>query len=513
MIACRRHIAAAALLAALASAMPGRAPAQALQPMLEGFLGAPLEPNAGYWEYHRPTTLLERSQFVITMSGQVADLLGREYSGGGADRGFALGINGGAVAKWDYGVTGVWALGGGQTQRWSDADGIYHLTPSPKLGLMIVSHAYRSDGGWEYAGTFHRASFSLSDTFVFDRYPTTDDPLKARYLYSLIPDAIGPEVEYDAVGDRLQFIGEVARPTRIGHVAMSARLWGAEGDWVTRHTNTIYAPGNDATYLAGRKTGDGFASWSGRAMETHWSGKLRDDLSCALHTGWSDWSGKAGTWLRDPATAPVEKQPELERVLESNKWLADTIAVSAWSAGAFGTWRRSRSITYTGSFVWERHAFDTQAFGRTPALNIDRAEGSVRTIEHRADVAIDGHTTVLSFKASARYIPETRPWSGSIGAGLVHLTGSADVLYDPLTVGFHTAGSHEVWSWNALRLGYIDVAATRRFTSQITVTYSLRQYVPLSGSWSSTGGATEFPGELSGIQFGSLHQLTAALAL
>ncbi|HQE62172.1 MAG TPA: hypothetical protein PLV10_07865, partial [Candidatus Latescibacteria bacterium] len=65
-----------------------------------------------------PTSLLGRHRFVVSLSTVLGRSLSPDYGNGIVGESYAAGLGEGATVGWDYGVTGVWALGAGQTLRW-----------------------------------------------------------------------------------------------------------------------------------------------------------------------------------------------------------------------------------------------------------------------------------------------------------------------------------------------------------------------------------------------------------
>lgn len=504
-----RTVAFAAFLAT--GMLGGDAYAQALRPLWEGALGMPLSPGRQMWEPRRPTTLLGRDRFVITMSGQAADLLGRKYAGG-ADRGYSIGLNGSTVATWDYGTTGIWALGSGQTQEWSDPDGVYSLSPSPKIGLMAISHAKRTESGWELAASILRSSFSLGDTFTFDRFPSSGDLLKRRYLYDLLPEAIGSDVGYDALGDKLDLVVDMARDTPFGKLGVAGTYWNAGMDWMTRHHNTISSPVYNRRYLADRLyvVGDGEGDWDGFSGEARWQ-HVVSGAPTEVRAGRSTWSGHTGLWLSNPARFPSGDGGT--QTIEPPTWFYNTLDVDSWNVAAETEWHYTQALLFRGTGEWVRYDFASAVFARTPVLNIDRVNGQTRPIDHEVTFDLQGETDVVALNAVAVWTPMNSPWTWNLGLGLVQVDGGADVIYQPHTTGFNTSGSTARWEWNSLRLAYAQLSGSRRLTSQISVGYLYRQYLPVSGGWSRAGEPVGVPAEIHGVGLGSMFQVSASMSL
>lgn len=495
--------------------LPSSALAGALGPAIEGILGVPTGPGDEFWNYGQPTTLLERAKFVVSVSGQAANLLARKYRSGQADHGYTLGIGGGAIMQWEYGVTGVWALGSGQSQDWTAPNRLYHLSPSPKIGFMAASHAVRF-GGWAFGGTFYRSSFSLNDTFVFNRFPQTSDPQLDRYLYSLLPRGLGRQIGYDAIGSRMLFLADIRRATPIGQFGVAVNGWLASVDWITQHENTI--PATDAlydrSYLAGTKQGDGHGGWHGVGVEGRWDGTLREGVTAELRLGRGRGSGDANLSLRNPSLLP-DGNGRFEREIESPDWGHDTLSVRTWSAGATTKWQPGPATTLAMNVDWARYDFGTQAFGRTPALSIDYVpqEEMAVPIEQAARVDLDGHASAVGFDVALARHERSSPWSWRLGAGILQLDGTAHGLVVPEVLGFEAQQSEHDWSWSALRLAHVELQAKRQLTSQISLGYSFRQYIPLSGDWRRDGKHAAMPGGISGLRFGSVHQVVASMSL
>jgi hypothetical protein len=486
--------------------------AQPMRPIFEGVLGIPTEPGDDLWDPHSPTSLLTRNRFIVTMAGQAADPLDRDLGGGRGDSGFSLGVNGGAIVQWDQGVTGVWVLGSGQRRTWNDRDGSYRVAPSPKIGLMTVSHAKRTESGWEIGGTLERSSFSLKDTFHFIRYPTSSDPDVSRYLYDLLPNAIGPDVDYEGIGSRFGLGSEIARDTRIGRLSAGGDYWRADSDWMTRHFNTMDDPQLDRSYLFGPKIGDGRGKWSGYHVNAAWHGEIRENLSLGVLVERGNLDGNFRLRLRNPARLP-DQNGYLQRIVESATWLADTLDVTSESLAFSSKWQYSESTQFLGDVGFTQYRFDTQAFGRTPVLNLDRGAGRSQIIDHAAHVRLDGDSRVFSIEGGMDHKTTGQRWRLFLSVGLMQIDGGTDTYYIPRTAGFTANTSNHRWTWKALRLGYLESRVTKRITSQIYVSYLLRQYLPLGGTFQRSEQPASLPGDANGVRLGSLHQIRASLSL
>lgn len=473
----------------------------------EGVLGVPLEPGASYWDYRTPTTLLDRKQFDVFASGDVADLLARTYRTGRSDGGYAIGVSGGAVAPWQYGVTGVWALGSGQSQTWHQPTGLYTLTPSPKIGALALSHAWKH-GPWAVGGTIYRTSFSLSDTFVFNRFPTSSNRQENEYLYDLLPAAIGPTIAYDAIGNRVAFYADGARSTPIGTFGAVLCGWYADADWITEHTNTITDTQYGDNYLAGPKDGDGHGGWNGTSAEVRWSVAPIGRFTSEVRVGRAGWRGDATMWLRNQAILQVDQTTDL--YLEPRDWGIDSVTSDSWRSSAMASYEVTPTTRVRASLDWERHNLSTSAFGRTPVLGL---LSGYAPIEQGAYAGLDGRLTAVDVRLTAQHRPETGPWAWDAGLGVVQFDGWANTSVEPVTVGFQASSSAHHWALSGLRLGYVDVEISRFMTQQIRLTYSLRQYVPISGSWRRDGVASAPPGGIKSVNFGSLHELRVEMQL
>lgn len=478
---------------------------------VEGTLGIPLGPDQGFWSYRTPTSLLARQQFVIAVSAQAADVLNRQYRTGRQDQGYALGVSGGAIARWEYGVTGVWALGSGQAQQWTHPTGLYSLSPSPRVGLMAVSHAW-GKGAWAFGGTIYRTSFSLSDTFVFERFPTSSDRNLNTYLVKLLPEAIGKTVDYDALGNRLAFFGDAARRTPVGTFGLVLSAWTASADWLTQHTNTITDTNLNRNYLAGSKTGDGHAGWHGTAAEARWHSPSTRQLAAELRVGRGSSSGNAAMWLRTPARA-LSADGEHVVDLEPRDWANDAVTSKSWTLGLGTHWTPSAGVTVSADLAWGTHRLMTEGFARTPVLTLVQGTKGVEPVHQGASFGLEGWLDVLGTEATVSHHPATGRWEWEATLGMVRFDGAADTDVRPVTVGFTRKPSNHSWTWHALRLAYGEVSATRQMTQQISLTYAVRQYLPISGSWGRDGSATGAPGAVSGIRLGSMHQVRAAMRL
>jgi|GEM_PF-2295739 len=506
----RRKAGAACIGLVLGAGILSASSADPLGVVAEGVLGIPLAPGRTFWDYRTPTTLLERKSFVVAVSGQVSDLLNRKYLSGRADKGYSIGVSGGAVARWEYGVSGIWALGSGQSQSWSHPTGLYTLTPSPKIGVMAVSHAWKR-GPWALGGTIYRTSFSLTDTFVFERFPRSSDQVVNRYLYDLLPAAIGKSIAYDALGDRLLFYGDLLRTTAIGQFGLVLNGWWAGADWLTQHTNTISDTRYDRFILAGTKTGDGHGGWHGTGLEGRWRTPLSRKMDVELRAGRGRWSGDAHMWLRNPVETEQGAYSVAE--LEPRDWGQDSVSATSWNVKIGTGWHHSEATTFAAEATWQRHTFATTAFGRTPVLNLDLTPRGFAVIQQAASVGLDGSLDALAIDLFLSRHPQQANWGWEIGMGVAQFDGTAKTRFAPQTIGFRSSPSHHTWEWSAVRLAYAELAYNRQITQQIFLTYSYRQYLPLSGTWKRDGTSATIPGGVSGIKFGSMHQLRVAMRL
>jgi len=480
--------------------------AEPLAVALEGILGMPIGPGPDYWDYNTPTSLLGREHFVVSVSGRASDLMSRQYASGRADRGFALGVSGGGVASWDYGVTGLWALGSGQARTWAAGSGAYELSPSPKVGVMAMSHAMER-GALSGGFTVHRASFSVADALTINEFPrSATNGLANRYLYDLLPRAIGNEVGYDALGSRLELLGEIRYASPLGRIAFVASWAKGAADWLTHHESLV-------PLIAGPKNGSGQADWRSWSFEGRWGVDVAPTLAAEVNAGRGYQSGEAFTWLRNPARVVIDDGKDIQEI-EPRTWGHVNLDGRSHSAGLNVRWLPSGATTVGARAGWQRLSPAVSAYGRTPVLDVVEGQGIYyRGVEQAVFTGLNAEVRILSAGAEATHRTPSSAWSWRLGIGAMDIGGHADTSFDPQTMYFEAQPEQHRWSWHRLRLLHVDVGAVRQLTSQISVGYSVRQYVPLSGEWERDGTLRDSPGGVSGLSIGSMHSLRASMKL
>ncbi len=286
----------AALMFALAVAASS-AYGAALTTAVEGFLGIPVEPAR--WDYRVPSTILAPEGFSLSFGGGLADLLTQQHRGGHENHGYAVGVTGGALVGWDYGTTGIHVVGSGQSREWNDPEGMYRLTPAPKVGVMTITHAYQH-GPWVLGATLYRSSFSVTDEFIFNRFPRSADPEVNRHLWDLIPNAVGNTIGYNLLGTHFSGRAQAGYRSPIGSLSIIGAAWTGELDGVLQYENTLSDTAHYRYLLGGYKEQTGWGDWDGTSIGGRWSLGIGSLGEAALEYEHADWSGSSSTTSGTP---------------------------------------------------------------------------------------------------------------------------------------------------------------------------------------------------------------------
>ena len=491
--------------------VPALAAAGAVTKAVEGALGVPIEPAD--WDYRLPASILSPEGFSLSFGGGLANLLAQRYAGGAANSGYAIGVTGGALIGWEYGTTGFHVVGGGQSREWNDPEGVYRLTPTPKVGVMAMTHAYKN-GPWVLGGTLYRSSFSLTDNFEFLRYPRSSDPLVNQYLWDLIPRAVGNTVAFDVLGTHLSAHGQIMLESPIGDFSVVGGAWTGDLDGVTQYRNTL----SDSLYyrylLQGTKEQTAWADWDGTSLGGRWELEPGRVGKFAAWYGVSDWSGRFLMNLRDPAVRSLDQSGLYYTYLEHVETGYGGFDMEGWHVG--GAWEGNIAgpLRAGVSVDVSRSTFTLDVWGATPVLTIVADEGAGgQPLYHSATVTTSGAFNTVNGEVFAKYETPESPWAVRATLGLARFDGSADVLVEPSTMYFNSSDTQTDVRWSALQLGYIELAPSRMMTAQFELSYRYRLYVPLSGRWEKNGAPASFPGDATDVSLGGLHMIRATLRL
>ena len=476
---------------------------------LEGVAGMNLEPVQ--WNYRVPSSLLYEEGMAVSFGGAGAYLLNPEYGDGTGDAGYAMSLNFGVRGAWDFGTTGIWITGGGQSRTWNDPGGVYHLTPGVKLGSMTMTHAHRTDN-WFFGGTIYRASFSLKDEFIFDRFPSSSSSQANAAFYSLLPEAIGNTINYDIVGTHLAGFLEIQRRTEIGHLGVVAGGWSGSSDVASRHINTISSTDYDNPLLQGPKNIFGYLDWRGWSFEGRW------ESSWATLPGIQLWGGK-GFW-KAGGEAGLSDRAYRE---QSNGWaeylepsgLGDIDGHTDMIQGGAEVHWASGSAVWSTALHIGRYTFTAEGWGCTPTLRMvpDSEMDKSIPVYQAAVFGFDGTMNVAELRVTGRgMIPGTH-WQVQGSTGLIRSGGELVSDIVPHTMLYQADESHTTWKWQGLYLGYVEISPSRALTRQLKLVYTFRQYIPLRAEWQRNGSSSGPPGEITGVQFGGLHTLRLVLSL
>ena len=489
-------------------AVPAGVVAGGLSRVLEGAAGQRMEPAE--WDYRVPSSVLGTRGMAVSFGTGAAYLLNREYDGSQGDNGYALSLQLGVRGAWDYGTTAIWISGGGQSQEWADPDGVFHLSPGAKTGAMAITHAY-SNGDWSFGGTIYRASLSLTDEFEFDRFPQSGDHATNTYLYDLLPEAIGNTIDYSMAGTHFAGFLEARKRTEIGALAVIGGGWMGDVDVATRHVNAISDPNADNPLLRGAKNGVGIGDWRGWSLEGRWAATWQSFPEMEAWYGQGSWKGDGMLGLADRPYRFSETTGG--EYLEPLDLAAAEIHTDAQQAGVEASWGDSRGIAWSAGGHWGKYSLSANAWGSTPTLMLVGEEGSSVPVYQRCGSLTDIDLTVVEGRTAVQTtIPGTR-WNAGGMLGLVWSKGDLRFQTFPYTMLMHAEETDTRWQWSSLWLGYVEANLSRMLTSQISVAYTFRQYVPLGGSWSKNGASSGAPGGITGIRLGGLHTLRMTLNL
>ncbi|HPU83832.1 MAG TPA: hypothetical protein PLE60_00655 [Candidatus Latescibacteria bacterium] len=478
--------------------------------LVDGFCGVRTSPPSELWVPEEPTSLLGRHRFVVSLSTVLGRSVSPDYVNGVTGESYAAGLGEGATMGWDYGVTGVWALGAGQSLRWVSSDRFYRVSPSPKIGAMALSHAWER-GSWSIGGTAKRHSFSLTDDFQFVRFPRSSNVQINNFLYNHLETAIGRTISYDALGNNVIFVGDARWKTPFGTFGVMLSAHDASLDAVTEHRNTIVDTLYSRHLLNGVKNGDLNGTWSGIGATLAWDGRVRPDLSFGLRCGRSETSGDAVMWIRNPSEFPDGHGYTYK--LEPRVWGLDTLSFKNRHFSLRTSFNPAVSTEIECLFSWQGGSVENGAFGQTPVLTIDAVGDTVLPISQGAFATVQGSFEGISILATVRHSPGSQPWSFEGSIGYVRVSAHADFSAIPRATGFDLSSRATTWDLNAARLGYCALGFTRRVTSQFYLTYSVRHLFPLSMDWRRNGARDPAPGGLTGFRFGSLHEMSASMVL
>ncbi len=478
--------------------------------LVDGLGGVRTSPRSELWMPEEPTSLLGRHRFVVSLSTVLGRSLSPDYGNGIVGESYAAGLGEGATVGWDYGVTGVWALGAGQTLRWVNPNRFYRVSPSPKIGAMALSHAWER-GSWSIGGTAKRHSFSLTDDFQFVRFPRSSNVQINSFFYDHLETAIGRTISYDALGNNLMFVGDTRWKTRFGTFGVMLSAHNASLDAVTEHRNTIADTLYSRHLLNGIKNGDLNGTWSGTGATLAWDGTFRPGWSYGFRCGESQTSGDAVMWIRNPSEFPDGHGYTYK--LEPRVWGLDTLSMKNRHFSLRTSFDPAVSTGIECLFSWQGGSVVNGAFGQTPVLTIDAVGDTVLPVSQGAFATVQGSFEGISILATIRHTPGNEPWSVEGSVGYVRVSAHADFSAVPRTTGFDLSSRATTWDLKAARFGYCAFVFTRRVTSQFYLTYSVRHLFPFSMDWHHNGARDSAPGGLTGFRFGSLHEMSARMVL
>ena len=200
-----------------------------------------------------------------------------------------------------------------------------------------------------------------------------------------------------------------------------------------------------------------------------------------MAASWGSGDGRFGLWQVDPT------YDESGRTIDTSTWLLDTLSTGRWRWSVDARWDVLQNWSVAGAAQYSITDIAIDGLAQTPVL---RRESAGQEVLHRAtNIRSEGDIKAwiidIAVKKYPRKLWGIRSGVGVLGAsGRVDLSADRDMSYDieDMVRPYAT----QIGYRNSL-IAFVDAGVSRRLTSQIVVSYDVRQYLPLKGHWTFDG--------------------------